>query len=87
MTKHKQSLLLLVLCTMLWSVSAHAGWWDNRDQQQIDRLNGELDYEQRKDDGQGVAIVILAVGTVAALGIGAAVGSRTRRHAAKSHEQ
>jgi hypothetical protein len=73
------------LCCMT-TFNSHAGWWDSSDQQQINRLNGQLAYEQRKDDGQGVVIVILAVGTVAALGIGAAVGSKTRR-AANSHEQ
>jgi hypothetical protein len=75
--------VIRTLCCM----NSHAGWWDNNDQQQINRLNGQLDYEQRKDDGQGVAIVILAVGVVAALGIGAAVGSKTRRDAGIGHEQ
>ncbi len=87
MTKHKQSLLLLTLCSMLWSASAHAGWWDSRDQQQIDRLNGELQQQEQKDEGLGVAVVVLAVGVVMALGIGAAVGSKTRRDAGKGHEQ
>ena len=88
MTKHKQPLLLLILCAMLWSVSANAGWWgNNNDQQQIDRLNGEVDQQRQTNGAMGVVIVVLAVGTVSALVIGAAVGSRTRRHAARSHEQ
>ena len=86
MNKHKPILLLFVLI-MLWSASAHAGWWDSSDQRRIDQLQGQLEWEQKKDDGQGIAICVLAVGTILALGIGAAVGSRTRRHAARSHEQ
>jgi beta-lactamase regulating signal transducer with metallopeptidase domain len=76
--------VMSTLCCMT-TFNSHAGWWDSSDQQQINRLNGQLAYEQRKDDGQGVVIVILAVGTVAALGIGAAVGSKTRRDA-NSHD-
>jgi hypothetical protein len=87
MAKHKQPLLIITLATMLWCASAHGGWWDGSEQQQINKLNGELQQQQQKNDGMGVVIVVLAVTTVAALGIGAAVGSRTRRHAGKTHEQ
>jgi hypothetical protein len=73
---------------MLWSNSAQAGWFtsDDNKQQQIDRLNHQLDEEQHSNGQMQVVIIILGVGCVATLIVGAAIGSKARRAANEQRE-
>jgi len=73
----KQILLMLMLTT-----SAFAGWWGNDEEnhrQREQQLQQQLQQQQEANDGMAIAILVLAVGCVSALGVGAAIGSRTRR--------
>ena len=91
MTKHK-FLRILVTLIILWSFTpcVHGGWFDGGEQQEKDRrehAEQQLYQQEQKNSGMGVVIVVLAVACIAGLGIGAAVGSKTRRDAERSHEQ
>jgi hypothetical protein len=80
MRKHS---LLLIFLTMLWSTS-HAGWFGNDEQQrqqEINRLNGQLDQEQRSNGNMQGIIITLGVGCVVMLVTGAAIGSKARKAA------
>jgi beta-lactamase regulating signal transducer with metallopeptidase domain len=72
-----------VILAMLWSMTltTRAGWFNNGEQQERERrqhADQQLDMAEKKNDGLGIAVMVLSV---AGLGIGAAVGSKTRRDA------
>ena len=72
----KQSLLLPLVVVTFMSTSMHASWWssDNQQQQQqIDQLHTQLDEQRQKDDGLGGVIIILGIGCVVALVVGAGI--------------
>lgn len=84
MRKHFLNVVSM-LCLMTFN--SNAGWFDSGEQKEKERrehAEQQLAQEQEKDNGMGFVIIFLAAGSVAALGIGAAVGSKTRRDA---HEQ
>ena len=74
-------LLPLILMTFM-STSMHASWWSSdsqQQQQQIDQLHTQLDEQRQKDEGLGGVIIILGIGCVVALVVGAGMGSKARR--------
>jgi hypothetical protein len=83
---HLLPLILAIFCSAAFT--ANAWWWSDEDdhQQQITHLQYQVDeQEHSKDEWQLVALV-LGVGCVITLGIGAAIGSKARRATTKEEK-
>jgi len=74
----------LVITSMLCWINSYAGWFNSGEQQERDRrehAEQQLNQVEKKNDGMSIVATVLAVTTVVGMGVGAAVGSRTRRDA------
>jgi len=76
----KTSQLLFVLLALLWSVAPlHAGWFTH-DDGQVALLQSQLQHQEACAGGWMMVAFILGIGCIIALLIGAAIGSKGRRH-------
>ena len=78
--------ILISLATITITLSSRAGWFNDDSGEQKERERREhaeqqLAHQEDTNGGMAVVVLVLAVGCVGALVIGAAVGSKTRRAA------
>jgi hypothetical protein len=74
--------ILTFLAILAFGPPVHGGWFDEGQQKERERrehAEQQLYQQQQTNGGMEIVILVLAVGTVAALVIGAAVGSKARR--------
>ena len=80
-------IILTLLAIVTLTFESQASWFNKGEQKEKERrehAEQQVAQAQHRNDGLGVVVLVLAVGVVTALIIGAAVGSATRRAAKTS---
>lgn len=79
----KKFIFLMAIVLTMATTTSHAGWFSSNDDddknQQIDHLQYEVDMETAKSDVKTDIIIVLGIGVVVSLVVGAAIGSKARR--------
>ncbi len=76
----KKPITLIVACVLLATAHVHAGWFDGKEQQQLQETQHQLESQQRETGSWEVVAGPFAIGCVVLFTIGTAIGSRVRRH-------
>ena len=84
----KRSILIAfaVLTFTVFTPKAHALFGNAEKQRQINRLENQLQQQQRKTGNWQAVSFVLGIGCVSATVIGCAIGSKARRHAKRASE-
>jgi len=76
--------ILVLLALAILGTTSNASWFNKGEQKEKERreyAEQQLAQAQHKNDGLGIVVVVLSVGVVISLAVGAAIGSKTRKDA------
>ena len=80
--KHVILIIAVVSAFIVNTAPAHAGWFNNdkQHQRQIEKLETQLQQQQKTSATWQVIAFVLGIGCVTALVVGAAIGSKGRQN-------